>query len=215
MADGGDDVVFTFATEAIVVGCDRAATSLIARFFFPEPKPARLIQATLSNIYGLVRTLTVIEPCFNLHQLFFSTPEAMQKILKKRLIAMDGYLVSVNPWRAPSPDLFRSLQYMKLWVRLEFVPENLKTPTFASSFFGLIGAVQDVGMFSSLELPGYFLRGFVRLDMLRPFFGRRRARDKTGAEFWVRLWYEGLPPAAFVVATLVTTMVTAQLRWCR
>ncbi|CAN0837966.1 hypothetical protein LINGRAHAP2_LOCUS1946 [Linum grandiflorum] len=103
----------------------------------------------------------------------------MLKILKRRPIGMDGYLVNFTPWRAPSPDLFRSLQYMKLCVRLELVPEDLRTPTFASGFLGLIGAVEDVGMFSSPDLPGYFLRGLVRLDMLRPFFGRRLARDET------------------------------------
>ncbi|CAN0928164.1 hypothetical protein LINGRAHAP2_LOCUS36306 [Linum grandiflorum] len=79
MAAASDDAVFAFSTEAVSVGRDRAATSLVARFFFPEPKPARLIQATLSNIFGLVRALTVIELGFNLHQLFFSTREAMQR----------------------------------------------------------------------------------------------------------------------------------------
>ncbi|CAN0861848.1 hypothetical protein LINGRAHAP2_LOCUS8320 [Linum grandiflorum] len=109
MAAPNDDAIFSFSTEVVAVGRDRAATSLIARFFFPELKPARLIQATLSSIYGLVRTLKVIELGFNLHQFFFSTREAMQQVLKRRLLAMDGYLASVSPWRAPSPDLFRSL----------------------------------------------------------------------------------------------------------
>ncbi|CAN0847668.1 hypothetical protein LINGRAHAP2_LOCUS5096 [Linum grandiflorum] len=109
MASGTDDAVFVFSTEAVAVGRDRAATSLAARFFFPEPKPARLIQATLSSICGLFRCLLVIEIGFNLHQLFFTTKEAMQKFLKRRPIVMDGYLVSVCPWKAPSSDLFRSL----------------------------------------------------------------------------------------------------------
>ncbi|CAN0840813.1 hypothetical protein LINGRAHAP2_LOCUS2935 [Linum grandiflorum] len=86
---------------------------------------------------------------------------------------------------------------MKLWVRLEFVPDDLRTPTFASSFLGLIGEVLDAGMFSSPEQSGYFLRGFVRLDVLRPFYGRRKARDENDAEFWVRLQYEGIPPLCF------------------
>ncbi|CAN0911762.1 hypothetical protein LINGRAHAP2_LOCUS27037 [Linum grandiflorum] len=86
---------------------------------------------------------------------------------------------------------------MKLWVRLEFVPDEIRSTRFASGFLGLIGAVQDVGMFSSPDLPGYFLRGFVRLDLLRPFFGRRIARDEHDNEFWVRLCYEGLPPVCF------------------
>ncbi|CAN0838820.1 hypothetical protein LINGRAHAP2_LOCUS2353 [Linum grandiflorum] len=197
MASGTDDAIFVFSTEAVAVGRDRAATSLVARFFFPEPKPARLIQATLSSIYGLFRCLTVIEIGFNLHQLFFTTKEAMQKFLKRRPIVMDGYLVSICTWKAPSPDLFRSVQYMKLWVRLEFVPDDLRTPTFASGFLGLIGEVLDAGMFSSPEQSGYFLRGFVRLDVLRPFYGRRKARDENDAEFWVRLQYEGIQPLCF------------------
>ncbi|CAN0917274.1 hypothetical protein LINGRAHAP2_LOCUS30191, partial [Linum grandiflorum] len=124
MATHADDAVFTFSTEPVSVGRDRAATSLVARFFFSEPKPARLIQATLSNIYGLVRSLTVIELGFNLHQLFFTSKEAMQRLLKRRPIVMDGFLVSISPWKAPSPDLFRSLRFMKLWVQLEFVLEG-------------------------------------------------------------------------------------------
>ncbi|CAN0858317.1 hypothetical protein LINGRAHAP2_LOCUS7194 [Linum grandiflorum] len=79
MASQSDDAVFTFSTEAVCVGRDRAATSLVARLFFTEPKPARLIQATLSSIYGLVRSLTVTELGFNLHQLFFTSKEAMQE----------------------------------------------------------------------------------------------------------------------------------------
>ncbi|CAN0890543.1 hypothetical protein LINGRAHAP2_LOCUS16499 [Linum grandiflorum] len=82
MASVSEDAVFKFSTAAVAVGRDRAATSLVARFFFVEPKPARLIQATLSNIYGLVRALTVIELGFNLHQLFFTSKEAMQRFLK-------------------------------------------------------------------------------------------------------------------------------------
>ncbi|CAN0890541.1 hypothetical protein LINGRAHAP2_LOCUS16498 [Linum grandiflorum] len=35
------------------------------------------------------------------------------------------------------------------------------------------------------------------MDLLRPFFGRRRAEDEHGNEFWVRLCYEGLPPVCY------------------
>ncbi|CAN0918256.1 hypothetical protein LINGRAHAP2_LOCUS30772 [Linum grandiflorum] len=86
---------------------------------------------------------------------------------------------------------------MKLWVRLELVPDEVRTTKFASGFLGLIGAVEAVGMLSSPDLPGYFLRGFVHLDLLRPFFGRRIARDENGSEFWVCLCYEGLLPVCF------------------
>ncbi|CAN0858319.1 hypothetical protein LINGRAHAP2_LOCUS7194 [Linum grandiflorum] len=81
---------------------------------------------------------------------------------------------------------------MKLWVRLEFVPEDLRTSAFAYGILDLIGEVVDVGVFSSPDL-----RGFVRLDVLRPFFGRRKACDEKNNEFWVRLRYEGLPPICF------------------
>ncbi|CAN0920695.1 hypothetical protein LINGRAHAP2_LOCUS32188 [Linum grandiflorum] len=86
---------------------------------------------------------------------------------------------------------------MKLWVRLELVPDDVRITKFASGFLGLIGAVEAVGMFSLPDLPGYFLRGFVRLDLLRPFYSRRIARDDNGSEVWVRLCYEGLPPVCF------------------
>ncbi|CAN0884723.1 Mitochondrial carrier protein MTM1 [Linum grandiflorum] len=211
-----EDAIFTFSTEAVAaVGRDRAATSLVARFFFVESKPARLIQETLSNIYGFVRALTVIELCFNLHQLFFMTKEAMQRFLKKRPIFMDDYLVNVCSWKAPSPDLLCSLQFMKLWVRLEFVPDDLRTPAFASGFLGLIGEVTDVGMFSSPAYPGYFLRGFVRMDLLRPFFGRRPAQDEHGNEFGFAYVTRDSPRFATNVDAWGIIMAVVQIRYCR
>ncbi|CAN0837968.1 hypothetical protein LINGRAHAP2_LOCUS1947 [Linum grandiflorum] len=54
MADVPDDAMFSFSTAAVAVGRNPSATSLIPRFFFPEPKPARLIQATLSSMGSCV-----------------------------------------------------------------------------------------------------------------------------------------------------------------
>ncbi|CAN0898828.1 hypothetical protein LINGRAHAP2_LOCUS19927 [Linum grandiflorum] len=110
---------------------------------------------------------------------------------------MDGYLVNVCPWKAPSPDLFRGLQSINLWVRLERVRGDFRTLILATGLLGTVSEVIDVGMFSSLAKPGYFLRGFVRLDLTRPFIGRRLVRPYSGVEFGVCLCYEGLPPVCF------------------
>ncbi|CAN0911763.1 hypothetical protein LINGRAHAP2_LOCUS27037 [Linum grandiflorum] len=116
MAAPDAEAVFSFSTEAVAVGRDRAATSLIARFFFPDPKPARLIQATLSSIYGLVRTLTVIELGFNLHQLFFSTREAMHRGLPP--VCFRCGRLGHNHGRCPTPDVPLNLEDRGPWMSL-------------------------------------------------------------------------------------------------
>ncbi|CAN0906483.1 hypothetical protein LINGRAHAP2_LOCUS24286 [Linum grandiflorum] len=210
MADDPEAVVFSFSADAVAGYRDWAATSLIGRFFFPEPKSAWLIQATMSNIYGVKQALTVIELGLWLHQLFFSTREEMQKVLKRRPLSMDGYLIHVSPWKAPSPDLFRSLQHMKLWIRLERFPNDFRTLSFTSGLLGTIGEVMDAGMFYSLDETRYFLCGFFYIDVLRPFIRWRRVGLESRAEFWVRLRYEGYPQFASNVA--ITMVVVRHQR---
>ncbi|CAN1170509.1 hypothetical protein LINPERHAP2_LOCUS29040 [Linum perenne] len=97
------------------------------------------------------------------------------------------------PWQTPSTAVFDSLRLVPFWVRLDDVPFEFRTPSFIFGFLSLIGHVSDAGLFDSRHEVGVFLRGLVRVDVVKPIEGRLKAHPSPDQDFWVRLRYEGLP----------------------
>ncbi|CAN1261774.1 hypothetical protein LINPERPRIM_LOCUS10988 [Linum perenne] len=101
------------------------------------------------------------------------------------------------PCTTPSLEVFNDLRFATFWVRLEEVPSEFRSLQFGASLLQPIGQVLHTGLFDSPTKNKEFIRGFVRIDVTQPFWGRRKARFSNGGEFWVQFGYEGLPTVCF------------------
>ncbi|CAN1774436.1 hypothetical protein LINPERHAP1_LOCUS12951 [Linum perenne] len=190
--------VFEFDVAVVSESQQRCTTSLLARFFFPKPKPRQWLHATLGRKWKLQPSeFRLTEVGHGLFQIFFVRKADLDKVMRGRPHAVDGYLISLIPWVTPSVEVFAQLGFAEFWVRLEEVPVEFRTIAFGAGLLQPIGQVLYTGLYDSPMENKELLRGFVRLDVEQPLLGRRKARYSTGEEFWVNFGYEGLPTVCF------------------
>ncbi|CAN1191354.1 hypothetical protein LINPERHAP2_LOCUS41005 [Linum perenne] len=191
-------LVFEFDADVVADGQICCSTSLLARFFFPEQKPRQWIQATLGRKWNLHSSmLRVTAVGFGLFQIYFVKKADMDRVMRRRPHAVDGYLVNLVPWSNPSQAVFDELRFASFWVRLEEVPTEFQTVQFGAGLLQPVGQVLHAGVYDSPMENREFVRGFVRIDVERPLLGRRKARLRDGMEFWVQFGYEGLPTVCY------------------
>ncbi|CAN1273774.1 hypothetical protein LINPERPRIM_LOCUS15188 [Linum perenne] len=167
--------VFVFNEADVAAPAADFSSSLVARFFFPTPRPARHIQSTLFRIWNLHNSIYVQEVGFDLFQIDFPSKESKDSALFRQPHSIDGFLLSLAPWQTPSTAVFDSLRLVPFWVRLDDMPFEFRTPAFIFGFLSLIGHVSDAGLFDSRHEVGVFLRGLVRVDVFKPIEGRLKA----------------------------------------
>ncbi|CAN1197081.1 hypothetical protein LINPERHAP2_LOCUS43908 [Linum perenne] len=186
--------VFEFGVDVVADSQIRCSTSLLARFFSPEQKPRQWYQATLGRKWNLHSSmLRVTAVGFGLFQIYFVKKADMDRVMRRRPHSIDGYLVNLVPWSNPSQALFDELRIATFWVRLGEVPVEFWTAQFGVGLLEPVGQVLHAGVYETQMDSREFVRGFVRIDVTRPFFGRRKARFSSGEDFWVEFGYEGLP----------------------
>ncbi|CAN1120599.1 hypothetical protein LINPERPRIM_LOCUS837 [Linum perenne] len=160
--------VFEFDAAVVAESQLRFSTSLLARLFLPNPKPRDSGLATLVSI------------CFSF---FFSKKADMDRVVRRRPHSIDGCLVNLLPWKTPSLEVFDELRFATFWVHLEEVPSEFRSLRFGVGLLQPLGQVLHTGLYDSPKENKEFIRGFVRIDVTKPFLGRRKARFSNGGEF--------------------------------
>ncbi|CAN0843331.1 hypothetical protein LINGRAPRIM_LOCUS173 [Linum grandiflorum] len=181
-----------------IVAIERPRTqSLLARFFWPEPRPLRLVQHTLSNKWRLRGSLRISPEEHGLYELFFSDPSDSVKVLAQRPLSFANHLIGAVPWEPPTEDTFLNLRFMNFWICLYKLPKQFRTPPIGEGLVSILGDVIGSGIFDREGSDDYFVRCLVRLDTEKPFLGRRELKIGSNKPIWVKFQYEGLPQVCF------------------
>ncbi|CAN1235184.1 hypothetical protein LINPERPRIM_LOCUS4432 [Linum perenne] len=199
------DEVFRFGAEAIQEGLERANRSALVRFFWDTPKPRMLVQKVLNNLWKCDESIQVIEVGFKLLQVVFPTVEMKDNKIKEGPWYVHRDIFNMVSFSTPSEKIFNQLQFTLFWVKLDNVPSHCITERFGKDFLAYYGEVKDVSLFRALGTIAVFIKGLVKIDLLSPFFGRRKACGDDGKEFWVIQQYEGLRTICFICGRVAHT----------
>ncbi|CAN1136344.1 hypothetical protein LINPERPRIM_LOCUS21034, partial [Linum perenne] len=199
------DEVFRFGSEAIQEGLERANRSALVRFFWDNPKPRMLVQKVLNNLWNCDGSIQVIEVGFKLLQVVFPSVEMKDNKVKEGPWYVHRDIFNMVSFSTPSEQIFNQLQFINFWVKLDNVPSHCITERFGNDFLAYYGEVKDVALFGTLGSIAVFIKGLVKIDLLAPFFGRRKACGDDGKEFWVIQQYEGLRSICFICGRVAHT----------
>ncbi|CAN0905640.1 hypothetical protein LINGRAHAP2_LOCUS23782 [Linum grandiflorum] len=105
---------FVVSNDDLVASNHLLSQSLLARFFWPELKPVRLVQSMLARKWRLRGLLRTSPEEFGLHQLFFSDKSDVGGVLGKRFLSYDDIPIGIQRWATPTLELasrFRFIDY--------------------------------------------------------------------------------------------------------
>ncbi|CAN1799126.1 hypothetical protein LINPERHAP1_LOCUS22013 [Linum perenne] len=192
-----EDDVFRFGEEEVQEGLERNERSALVRFFWSIPKTRLLIQNALNTLWNCEDAIQVIEVGFGLLQVIFPSVEFKNSKLRDTPWSMYNDVFNMVDFTSPSASVFDEMQFMSIWIKLDDIPSHCVTTSFGKGFLSFYGEVEDVGIFKSKGRDGYFVKGKVKLDMLAPFRGKRKAYGFDGREFLVKHQYEGIKALCF------------------
>ncbi|CAN0928572.1 hypothetical protein LINGRAHAP2_LOCUS36579 [Linum grandiflorum] len=160
-----------FGQDVIQEADDLTQRSLIMRVFWDNPRPRLAIQRTLNIMWNCDGKLRVYDADFGLYHIMLPSADKKQSIFRDCPWNMRGSLFNIIEYEIPSPELFKRLRLMNIWVKLSGIPLSCLTIEFAKIMLGSIGAVSDVGFFE-ISAGSMFLKGLVVIDVTGSFRGR-------------------------------------------
>ncbi|CAN1844993.1 hypothetical protein LINPERHAP1_LOCUS37677 [Linum perenne] len=83
----------------------------------------------------------------------------------------------------PSEDLFHSLQFMPIWVKIIGLPFSYLTIAVGRKLLAKLGEVMTIGYFDADTPEGTYLKGRVRMDLLDTFLGTTPV-FRPNVEYW-------------------------------
>ncbi|CAN0838742.1 hypothetical protein LINGRAHAP2_LOCUS2324 [Linum grandiflorum] len=152
---------FVVSNDELVASNHLLSQSLLARFFWSEPKSVRLVQSTLARKWRLRGSLPISPEEFGLRQLFFSDKSDVNRVLGKRPLSYDDIPIGIQRWVTPTPELASRLRFMDYWVLLLDLPKHIRSLAVGEGVASIIGKVLDAGIFDSANEADYFVRCLV------------------------------------------------------
>ncbi|CAN0899751.1 Uncharacterized protein At4g02000 [Linum grandiflorum] len=183
---------FVLSSDDFTASSHILTQSLLARFFWPEPRPLRLVQSSLACKWRLVGSIRISPESDGLYQLFISNKSDVSRVLGQRPLSFERHLIGVQRWATPSPTVADRLRFIDFWVRLLDLPKPLRSSEVGKGLASVIGKVIDAGLFDSATEPDYFVRCLVRVDVEKGLYGRREIQGGQGSPVYVQFQYEGL-----------------------
>ncbi|CAN1147326.1 hypothetical protein LINPERHAP2_LOCUS15815 [Linum perenne] len=178
-----------FSADDLRDARERSKLSLIAGIFWEETRELRLVENVFIPVWqcGRVRIFYV---GFGLYQFIFSTVSKRNWVLERHPWVFQSFIVNFTDNMVPSEDLFHSLQFMLIWVKITDIPFAYRTMTLGRKLLSLMGQVEKMGYFDAGSPDGFYVKGRVQMDLLESFLGTTIATNDDGVSFRVFFSYE-------------------------
>ncbi|CAN1120445.1 hypothetical protein LINPERHAP2_LOCUS199 [Linum perenne] len=102
----------------------------------------------------------------------------------------------------PSEDLFHSLQFMPIWVKIIGIPFSFLTIVVGRTLLAKLGEVMKIEYFDASAPEGSYLKGRVRMDLLDSFLGTTSVFRLNGTSFPAFFQYIGVPCICYLCGFL-------------
>ncbi|CAN1185264.1 hypothetical protein LINPERHAP2_LOCUS37447 [Linum perenne] len=165
-----EEPAIQFSEEDLKEARERAELSLLARIFWDEPRELRLVENSFIQVWKCGR-VRVFDVGFGLYQFIFPTVSKREWVLDNQPWFFQRSIIHFTANMSPSEDLFHSLQFMSIWVKIIGLPFSYITIAVGRKLLAKLGEVEKVGYYDAGTPEGCYIKGRVRMDLLGSFRG--------------------------------------------
>ncbi|CAN1175093.1 Uncharacterized protein At4g02000 [Linum perenne] len=144
----------------------------------------------------------VFDVGFGLYQFIFPSVSKCEWVLDNQPWFFQRSIIHFTANMNPSEDLFHSLQFMPIWVKIIGLPFSYITIAVGRKLLAKLGEVEKVGYYDAGTPEGCYIKGKVRMDLLGSFRGTAPVIGVNGIPFPAFFQYIGLPCICFLCGWL-------------
>ncbi|CAN1761953.1 Uncharacterized protein At4g02000 [Linum perenne] len=137
-----------------------------------------------------------------LYQFIFPSITKRNWVLENQPWFFQRSIIHFSDNMIPSEELFLSLQFMLIWVKIIGLPFAYLTIIVGRKLLAKLGEVVKVGYYDAGTPEGCYIKGRVRMDLLGSFLGTAPVTGANGASFPAFFQYIGLPCICFLCGWL-------------
>ncbi|CAN1216126.1 Uncharacterized protein At4g02000 [Linum perenne] len=178
-----------FSADDLRDARERSELSLLARIFWEEPRDLRLVENAFIPVWQCGR-VRIFDVGFGLYQFIFPSVTKRNWVLEKQPWVFQCFIINFSANMIPSEDLFHSLQFMWIWVKITGLPFVYRTTALGRKLLAPMGQVERMGYFDARTPEGLYIKGRVRMNLLDSFLGTTMATSFDGVTFPVFFSYE-------------------------
>ncbi|CAN1241366.1 hypothetical protein LINPERPRIM_LOCUS4925 [Linum perenne] len=157
------DNAVEFFDEDFDINKERFSLSLIGLFIGLIP-PTPLVVSIMRKKYEMKGSLTVIALEFGLVQLLFSEPEDKLRVLTSNPCSTNKFILSIEDWCTPAPEVVGRLIHMPFWIQLFELPREFCTSKVGLRLGSQVGQVLDSMLCKDPATEKLFVRVRVVID---------------------------------------------------
>ncbi|CAN1182468.1 hypothetical protein LINPERPRIM_LOCUS40856 [Linum perenne] len=193
--------VVHFTEEDLREARERSELSLVARIFWDEPRELRAVENSFIPVWKCGR-VRVFDVGFGLYQFIFPTVSKRNWVFENQPWFFQRSIIHFSQNMMPSEELFLSLQFMLIWVKITGMPFACLTKAIGRKLLEPLGEVLKVGYYDAGTPEGTYVKGRVRMDLFEPFVGTAPAVGSNGAAFTVFFSYVDVPCICYLCGFL-------------
>ncbi|CAN1142332.1 Uncharacterized protein At4g02000 [Linum perenne] len=178
-----------FSADDLRDARERSELSLLARIFWEEPRELRLVENAFIPVWQCGR-VRIFDVGFGLYQFIFPSVSKRNWVLGRQPWVYQSFIINFTDNMVPSDDVFHSLQFMLIWVKITGMPFAYRTTALGRKLLAPMGQVEKMGYFDARTPEGFYVKGKVRMDLYEPFLGTTMATCDDGITFPVFFSYE-------------------------
>ncbi|CAN1188477.1 Uncharacterized protein At4g02000 [Linum perenne] len=196
-----DDAAVHFTEEDLLEARERAELSLLARIFWEEPRELRVVENSFVQVWKCGR-VRIFDVGSGLYQFIFPSVAKRDWVLENQPWFFQRSIIHFTDNMVPTEELFHSLQFMLIWVKIIGLPFSYLTIAVGRKLLAKLGEVVKVGYYDAGTPEGCYIKGRVRMDLLGSFLGTAPVTGVNGASFPAFFQYIGLPCICYLCGWL-------------
>ncbi|CAN1279733.1 hypothetical protein LINPERPRIM_LOCUS17140 [Linum perenne] len=209
-----EDPAVQSTEEDLTEARERAELSLLARIFWEEPRELRVVENSFLLVWRCGR-VRIFDVGSGLYQFVFPSVIKRNWVLENQPWFFQRSIIHFTDAMTPSEDLFHSLQFMPIWVKIIGVPFSSLTIAVGRKLLAKLGEVIKVGYFDAGTPEGSYVKGRVRKNLLGSFLGTATVFRPNGTSFPAFFQYIGVPCICYLCGLLGHVMADCSPRiWC-
>ncbi|CAN1289579.1 hypothetical protein LINPERPRIM_LOCUS20336 [Linum perenne] len=188
-----EDSAIQFSEEDLKEARERAELSLLAQIFWDKPRELRLVENSFIQVWKCGR-VRVFDVGFGLYKFIFPSVSKREWVLDNQPWFFQRSIIHFTANMNPSEDLFNSLQFMSIWVKIIGLPFSYITIAVGRKLLAKLGEVEKVGYYDAGTPEECYIKGRVRMDLLGSFPGTAPMIGMNGVPFPALFQYIGSFP---------------------
>ncbi|CAN1749966.1 hypothetical protein LINPERHAP1_LOCUS3891 [Linum perenne] len=168
-----------FTEEDLREARERSELSLVARIFWDEPRELRAVENSFILVWKCGR-VRIFDVGFGLYQFIFPSVPKRNWVFENQPWFFQRSIIHFTENMMPSEELFHSLQFMLIWVKITGMPFACLTKAIGRKLLEPLGEVVKVGYYDAGTPEGTYVKGRVRKDLFEPFVGTAPAVGSNG-----------------------------------